>query len=158
MKMSLKWHHLKLTVTKERKKSYIPKQEDFNPNFISKNGMCFINFQLSYKSWTALNGWNEPLMHLFTEKEKRELFGQTFNFHLSMVDHREREKKGTEKGFSFPPWFLLSPQHKVTCLHLGKIPSFALFLKLPLTALKRNKEDTPRNWGRTPPENCFLTS
>ena len=48
------------TVTDERKKSCIPKQEDLNPNFISKNGLRFTNFQLNYESLRALNGWNEP--------------------------------------------------------------------------------------------------
>lgn len=41
---------------KGEKKSHIPKQEDFNSNFISKNGLCFINFQLNYGSLRALNG------------------------------------------------------------------------------------------------------
>lgn len=50
-------------------------------------------------------------MPSFKEKERREHFRQTFNFHLSMVNYRELEEKGAEKGFSFPQWFLLSPQH-----------------------------------------------
>lgn len=55
------------------------------------------------------------MMPLFREKERRELFRQTFNFHLRMVNYREREEKGAEKGVSFPQWFLHS-----TCLRLGK--------------------------------------
>lgn len=33
-------------------------------------------------------------MPLFKEKERGELFRQTFNFHLSMVNYREREERG----------------------------------------------------------------
>lgn len=35
-------------------------------------------------------------------KKKKDLYHQTFNFHLSVVNYREREKKEAEKGFFFP--------------------------------------------------------
>lgn len=127
------------------KRPYIPKQEVFNPNFISKNGGCVLLI-----SSRIMNHWGLYMaamnndIPILKKRRRRELFCQTFNFHLSMVNYCEREKKGAEKGFSFPQWFLLSALHKVTCLHLGKIPCSELFLKLPLTALKRNSKKTPQ--------------
>ena len=52
-------------------------------------------------------------------------------------------RRGQRKDFPFlnGSCFLLST---VTCLHLGKIPCTELFLKLPLTALKRNSKKTPQ--------------
>lgn len=70
----------------EIKESYIPKQEDLNLKFISKNGLCLLVSNLLMYHLRVLSGWNQPWCPRL-KRERGEHFRQTFGFPLSVVNY-----------------------------------------------------------------------